>query len=158
MFKKIAIAASLAIMACSASAQVRPSFYVGADVGNTKIDGLSGHQSSFGGFLGYQFNQNFAVEGGYRRLADFDNVTVNQTHVSAIGIVPLQGGFNIYGRLGYNNLDTKVNSGNTTDLGTGVLYGVGVGYNFTPAIAVRLEAQKPSSDSSNLGASLSLKF
>jgi hypothetical protein len=38
------------------------------------------------------------------------------------------------------------------------LYGVGVGYNFTPAIAVRLEAQKPGPDSSNVGASLSLKF
>ncbi|MDB5918584.1 MAG: hypothetical protein JWR40_2818 [Massilia sp.] len=158
MIKKIAFAAMLAIVACSASAQVRPSFYVGADVGSTKIDGLSGHQSSFGGFAGYQFNQNFAVEAGYRRLADFDNVTVNQTHASVIGIVPLQSGFNVYGRLGYNNLDTKANSGYTANLGTGVLYGVGVGYDFTPTIAVRVEAQKPSSDSSNVGASLALKF
>jgi hypothetical protein len=158
MFEKIAFAATLAVMACSASAQVRPSFYVGADVGNTKIDNLSGHQSSFGGFAGYQFNQNFAVEAGYRRLADFDNLTIKQTHVSAIGIVPLQAGFNIDGRLGYNNLDTKVSSGYSASSTSGVLYGVGVGYNFTPAIAVRLEAQKPGSDSSNVGASVSLKF
>lgn len=158
MFKKIAIASALAIAACSASAQVRPSFYAGADVGNTKLDGLSGHQSSFGGFLGYQFNQNFAVEGGYRRLADYDAVTINQTHISAIGIVPLSAGFNIYGRLGYNNLDTKVSSNYTANSGSGGLYGVGVGYNFTPAIAVRIEAQKPASDLTNVGASLSLKF
>lgn len=158
MFKKIAFAATLALLASPSFAQVRPSVYAGVDVGNTRIDGMSGHQSSFGGFVGYQFNQNFALEAGYRRLADFDNLTINQTHISAIGIVPLQAGFNLYGRLGYSNMDTKVGSGYTADSGSGTLYGVGVGYNFTPAIAVRLEAQKPTNDSSNVGASLSLKF
>ena len=41
---------------------------------------------------------------------------------------------------------------------SGVLYGVGVGYNFTPNITARLEAQKPSSDTSNVSGTLSLKF
>jgi OOP family OmpA-OmpF porin len=160
MFKKIALAATLAIVATSSFAQVRPSVYAGVDVGSTKIDGISDRQSSFGGFVGYQFNQSFAVEAGYRRLADFDNITVNQTHASVIGILPLQSNFNIYGRLGYNNLDVKNSTafGALKDSTSGVLYGVGVGYNFTPNITARLEAQKPTSDSSNVSGTLSLKF
>jgi opacity protein-like surface antigen len=160
MLKKIAFAAALAIVASSSFAQVRPSFYAGADVGSTKFDGMSDRQSSFGGFVGYQLNQSFAVEAGYRRLADFDSVTVDQTHASVIGILPLQSNFNIYGRLGYNHLDTKASAPFSGTIGStsSVLYGVGVGYNFTPNISARLEAQKPTSDTSNVGASLSLKF
>lgn len=160
MFKKIALAATLAIAATSSFAQVRPSVYAGVDVGSTKIDGISDRQSSFGGFVGYQFNDSFAVEAGYRRLADFDNITVNQTHASVIGILPLQSNFNIYGRLGYNNLDVKNSTafGSLKDSTSGVLYGVGVGYNFTPNITARLEAQKPTSDTSNVSGTLSLKF
>jgi OOP family OmpA-OmpF porin len=163
MFKKIAITAALAIVASSSFAQVapvRPSVYAGVDVGSTKIDGISDRQSSFGGFVGYQFNESFAVEGGYRRLADFDNVTLNQTHASVIGILPLQSNFNVYGRLGYNHIEAKASFMNSsaTDSTSGVLYGVGVGYNFTPQITARLEVQKPTSDTSNIGGSLSLKF
>lgn len=164
MFKKIALAAALAIVASSsfaqAQTQVRPSMYAGVDVGSTKIDAISDRQSSFGGFLGYQFNQSLAVEAGYRRLADFDNVTVNQTHASVIGILPLQSNFNIYGRLGYNHLESRVSQPYSGSIGStsGALYGVGVGYNFTPNITARLEAQKPSSDSSNISGTLALKF
>ena len=168
MFKKIAFAATLALLASSSFAQTAPSFYAGADVGSTKLDGISDRQSSFGGFLGYQINPNFAVEVGYRRLADFDvnvsgtnvGVTVDQAAASVIGILPLASGFNIYSRLGYNRLEAKgrVSNISATDSTSGVLYGVGVGYSFTPNISARLEAQKPSSDSSNVAASLSLKF
>ena len=168
MFKKIAFAATLAVMACSASAQERPALYAGADVGSTKLDGISDRQSSFGAFVGYQINTNFAVEAGYRRLADFDvnvgasnvGVTVDQTAASLLGILPLGSGFNVYSRLGYNRLDAKGRLGysSATDSTSGVLYGVGVGYAFTPTISARLEAQKPSSDTSNVAASLSLKF
>ncbi|HEU4372970.1 MAG TPA: outer membrane beta-barrel protein [Telluria sp.] len=160
MFKKIALAATLAIAATSSFAQVRPAVYAGVDVGSTKLDGVSDRQSSFGGFVGYQFNQSMAVEAGYRRLADFDDVTINQTHASVIGILPLQSNFNIYARLGYNHLETRTGllhaglDGSTS----GVLYGVGVGYNFTPNITARLEAQKPTSDRSNVSGTLSLKF
>lgn len=168
MFKKIAFAATLAILASSSFAAERPSFYAGADVGSTKVDGISDRQSSFGAFLGYQFNQNIAVEAGYRRLADFDaiyggntvGVTLDQSAVSVVGTLPLSSGFNVFSRLGYNRIDAKGSTGysSATDSTSGVLYGVGVGYSFTPTISARLEAQKPSSDSSNVAASLSLKF
>lgn len=172
MFKKLAIAAALAVVASSSFAQQmmpRPAIYAGIDVGSTKFDGISDRQSSFGGFVGYQFHPNFAIEAGYKRLGDFDvmagstkvGVTVDQTALSFIGSVPLQSGFNVYGRLGYNRLDAKgsvAGYGSATDSTSGVLYGVGVGYSFTPTISARLEAQRPSSDSSNIGASVSMKF
>jgi hypothetical protein len=49
----------------------------------------------------------------------------------------------------------RVSNISATDSTSGVLYGVGVGYTFTPNIPARLEAQKRSSDSSNVAASLS---
>lgn len=168
MFKKFAITAALAILASSAFAADAPSFYAGADVGSTKIDNLSGRKTSFGGFVGYTFNQNLAVEAGYRRLADFDvtfnnvkaGVTLDQAAVSVVGTLPLSSGFNVFGRLGYNNIDVKANgyAGSGSDSTSGVLYGIGAGYAFTPTVSARIELQKPSSDSTNFSAGVSFKF
>jgi OOP family OmpA-OmpF porin len=165
MFKKIAFAATLAILASSAFAAEKPSFYAGADIGSTKIDGISDRQTSFGGFIGYQFHENFAVEGGYRRLADFDvikgaNLTLDQAAVSVIGTLPLSSGFNVFGRLGYNRVEATGNAGSfsSTASDTGVLYGVGLGYAFNAKISARVEVQKPSSDSSNVSVGVSYKF
>lgn len=169
MFKKIAFAAALAIVTSSSFAADKPFFYAGADVGSTKIDGLSDRQTSFGGFVGYSFNQNIAVEAGYRRLADFDlfvgnntsvGVTLDQTAVSAIGTLPLGSGFNVFGRLGYNRVNaTGSTSGfQAADSTSGVLYGIGAGYAFSPTVSARLELQKPSSDSTNVSVGVSFKF
>jgi opacity protein-like surface antigen len=169
MFKKIAIAAALAIVASSSfAADVRPSFYAGADVGNTKFDGISGRHNSFGGFLGYNFNQNIAVEAGYRRLGDFDlnvngsnvNTTVDQAAVSVIGTLPLSSGFNVFSRVGYNKLDAKASISNfsATDSDSGVLLGIGAGYAFNDKVSARVEYQKPASDTTNLSVGVSVKF
>ncbi|MFL6672261.1 MAG: outer membrane beta-barrel protein [Massilia sp.] len=163
MFKKIAAAAVLATLAASSFAAT-PGVYAGLDVGSTKLDGVSGHETSFGGFVGYTFTQNFAAELGYRRLGKWDfaggDVKADQTALSVVGTLPLSNGFNVFARLGYNNIEVKANgvggsfSGNTN----GGLYGVGVGYTFAPNIAARLEVQKPSSDSTNLGVSVVYSF
>ena len=159
MFKKIAVAATIAMLSTAAFAADAPKMYAGVDVGSTKVDGFSDRETSVGGFFGYQINTNFGIEAGFRRLADFDvdsvGVTIDQTALSAIGTLPLSGGFNVYGRLGYNHLKAKGN-GSATD--SGALYGVGVGYDFTPTIAGRLEVQKPSSDSTNFSAGVVFKF
>ena len=159
MFKKIAVAATVALISTAAFAADAPKMYAGVDVGSTKIDGFSDRETSIGGFFGYQVNTNFGVEGGFRRLADFDvgsvGVTLDQLAVSAVGTLPLSGGFNVYGRLGYNHIKAKGNGSDTT---SGVLYGAGVGYDFTPTISGRLEVQKPSSDSTNFNAGVVFKF
>jgi OOP family OmpA-OmpF porin len=167
MFKKIAIAAALAIVTSSSFAADKPFFYAGADVGSTKFDDLD-RQNSFGAFIGYSFNQNIAVEAGYRRLADFDlnygntkvGMTVDQSAVSVIGTLPLSSGFNVFGRLGYNRLNAtgSVSGFTAADSTSGVLYGIGAGYTFTPTVSARLEFQKPSSDSTNVSVGVSFKF
>ena len=167
MFKKIAVAAALAVVASSSFAAGNPSFYVGGDVGSTKLDGLSDRQNSYGAYVGYEFVPNFAVEVGARRLADFDvrvsttnvGVKVDQTAISLIGALPLGSGFNVFGRLGYNKLSATASANYTaTDSTSGALYGVGVGYSFTPTVSARAEIQKPSSDSSNFSVGVSFKF
>jgi OOP family OmpA-OmpF porin len=168
MFKKIAIAATLAIMASSSFAADKPSYYAGVDVGSTKIDGFSGHNTSFGGFVGYQYNENVAVEAGYRRLADFDvavgsanaNVTLNQAALSVVGTMPISTEFNVFGRLGYNHIDAKgsFRGNSATESVSRAVYGIGMGYNIAPNVAARLEIQKPSADTTNISVGLAYKF
>lgn len=172
MFKKIAAAASL-ILASSAAFAAQPStFYAGADAGRTKVDDISGRETSAGAFVGYNFHQNFAVEGGYRRLADYDinvltgggfaggSVKVDQAHLSLVGSLPVGESFSVYGRLGLNRLEGKIRSAgfSESDSSTKALYGVGVSYAFNPQVSARLEVQKPSSDATNLSAGVSFQF
>jgi hypothetical protein len=151
MFKKIAVAAVLATLAASSFAAA-PGFYAGVDVGSTKVDGLSGDKTSYGILGGYNFNQNVAVEVGYARLAKWNisgtSLNLDQADVSVIGTVPLNNQFSIYGRLGYNNLDASVDGYSVAT--SGVLYGVGVGYNFNNKVSGRLEVQRPASDVTNV--------
>lgn len=164
MFKKIALAAALTLMASSSFAAPVPSYYAGVDAGSTKIDGYSDRETSYGAFFGYQFHTNFAIEGGYRRLADFDvigaNVTADQTALSVIGSLPVGNGFSVYGRLGYNRVDVKAttNGVSAKDKTNGGLYGIGASYAFSPVITGRVEFQRPSSDSTNLSAGVAFSF
>ncbi|KQV35408.1 porin family protein [Massilia sp. Root335] len=164
MFKKFAIAATLALAASSSFAAAPTGYYAGLDVGSTKIDNLDDSKTGVGGFLGYGFNRFVAVELGYRQLGSWDfgpvEVTAKQTHVSVVGSYPLTPQFDIYGRLGYNSLRAEASYGGARygDDTNGALYGVGLNYNFTPTISGRVEAQKPSSDSTNYGVGIVFKF
>lgn len=168
MFNKIVLAATLAILTSSSFAAENASFYVGADLGVTKIDTVSDRDTSYGGFFGYKFNQHVALEASFRHLANLDvtlgkyyetNMSYNQYAVSLIGILPLSSGFEVFGRLGRNSLER----GSVLEIigyekGNSTLYGVGVGYTFTPNISARLELQSPSTKSKNLSAGVSYSF
>ena len=164
MLKKIAAAAALALVASSSFAAAPTAFYGGLDVGSTKIDGFDDNKTSFGGFLGYGFNQFFAVELGYRQLGKWDfgpvDLKAKQTHLSVVGSYPLNAQLDLYGRLGYNNLRAEASAGGVTygDDTDGGLYGIGLNYNFTPQLSGRIEAQKPSSDSTNYSVGVVWKF
>lgn len=163
MFKKIAIAATLAILSSAAMAADQPYFYAGGDIGSSKpSDG--DRETSYGGFGGYQINQYIAVEAGYRRLADHDyvggNVKADQIHVSAVGTLPLSNGFNVFGRLGYNRVSFKVSEPGIsfTDHEDRAVYGAGVGYSFSPTVMGRLEVLKPEAHITTLTASVAFRF
>ena len=167
MFKKFAVATALLAAASGAFAAEPPSIYAGVDVSSTKISGAD-RDGGYGAFLGYRFNESFAVEGGYHRLAETDyyagalraNVTLDQLDLSVIGSLPLSAGFDLYGRLGYNRLtaDADVAGFGVREHDNNVLYGVGLGYAFTPVIHARLEVQKPSSDATRIVAGLAFVF
>lgn len=168
MFKKFATAAILAIASSSAFAAQPGTFYVGADLGKTKIDDVSGRATSAGAFIGYNFHQNFAIEAGYRRLGDYTfrgfgysaDVDLNQAALSVVGKLPVGNGFDVYGRLGYNRVEAEANAYgvNADESVSKALVGVGVGYAFTPAISARVELQKPTKDATNLSVGVSFQF
>ena len=165
MFKKIALAAALAVVASSSFAADANKFYAGGDIGSTKIDGFSDRETSYGAFVGYQITPTVAIEGGYRRLADFDignkgDLTLDQAAISAVGSVPLGNGFGLFARLGYNHVEAKAkvrgfSAAESTDR---ALFGIGASYAITPVISARIELQRPSSDSTNFSAGVSFQF
>lgn len=168
MFKKFATAAILVIASSSAFAAQPGTFYAGADIGKTKIDGISGRGTSAGAFIGYNFHQSFAIEAGYRRLAEYTirafgysaDVDMNQAALSVVGKLPVGNGFDLFGRLGYNRVEAEASGyGLSVDESESrALIGVGVAYAFTPAVSARVELQKPAKDVSNLSVGVSFQF
>jgi opacity protein-like surface antigen len=153
MMKKIVAAAALALVASSSFAGTPGTMYVGGDIGETKFDGVNDRENSYGAFVGYNFHQNFAIEGGYRSLASDDNADVEQVAVSVVGTLPLSAGFGVFGRLGFNHL-----SADNAESEDKAVYGVGVSYNFSNKISGRVEYQKPHSDVSNISVGVAYQF
>lgn len=168
MFKKIAAAVALVAASATAFAQQQaPSFYAGIAGTSTEIDDLD-RESGYGAFFGYKFNQSIAIEGGYYRVADTEyragalraDVTVDQLDLSVIGTLPLSNGFDIYGRLGYARLEAEADVAGYTgkEHDSNALYGLGLGYTFSPVVHGRLEVQKPASDTTKIVAGVSYRF
>lgn len=172
MFKKIA--AAVALVAASASAfaqpfmqQQAPSLYAGVAGTSSEIDGFD-RESGYGAFLGYKFNESIAIEAGYYRVADTTyrsgalraDLTLDQVDFSVIGTLPLSNGFDVYGRLGYARLDADADIAGYTGKAhdSGALYGLGLGYTFSPVVHGRLEVQKPASDTTKIVAGVGFRF
>ena len=168
MFKKIAAAAALAIASSATFAAQPGTFYAGGEVGRSKLTDIGGHETSFGGFAGYNFHPNFAVELGHRRLFERDHRAfgipgesrVDQTSLSLVGSLPVAERLSVYGRLGAVRLQERFSTSGYTnkDSTTKALYGIGLSYAITPTIAARVEAQKISQEASNLSAGISFQF
>lgn len=167
MLKKIAAAFALIAASTASVAAEPPSFYAGVAGTSTEIDGFD-RESGYGAFLGYKFNQSIAIEGGYYRVADTEyrvgpvraDLSLDQIDISVIGTLPLSSGFDLYGRLGYARLEAKADvtgfSGKEHD--SNALYGLGLGYSFTPGVHGRLEVQKPASDTTKIVAGVAFTF
>ena len=114
--------------------------------------------------IGYSFNQNFAVEGGYVDLGQ-QNYHVNFSsgsgqaksddnglNVAALGIVPIDGAFSLFGKVGV--IDAKVDyhlsgsnaGGSFADSHENIKFspefGVGAMYSLNGVADVRLEAER----------------
>ena len=164
MLKKIAVAATLAVLASTSFASDRAPIYVGTDLGTSKIDAFSGRTTGYGAYLGYALSPQFAFEIGYRNLGHFEErgvlARVHQSSFSMIGGIPMTTGVNLYGRLGFNRLSAQIEAGNLreSDSEGDFLMGVGVSYDINHEITGRVEFQRLMNEANNVSVGVSVKF
>lgn len=127
-------------------------FYAGLNVGDGKLNiqttnGLDKSSSIVsGGVLGYKFTKYLGLEGQYTgigKITDNSKGTVkgDAASLTAIGFLPLNDEFNLYGKLGVAATKTKVSS-NLAPMNdatrTALTYGLGGEYNLNKNIGMRL--------------------
>ena len=118
--------------------------------------------AAYKAFIGYSFNQYFALEGGYFNLGKFKfDATVNPPgtlhgetksqgfNIDAVLSYPVGQGFSVFGRIGIQDTRSKVDltgtgsvsvlSSGTSETKTSWKAGLGLGYEFARGIGVRGE-------------------
>ena len=143
--KKIFAALFLSVASATSAAAADDSFYVGLSLGGARSDTSNPRHPRVTTLQGgYQFNKNLAVEALY---GDFGNFSPDQFlkprggAVTVMGIVPFNDHWSGFGKLGFSSIDTNVSGYGSIDgtyKKTAVTYGIGGGYNFSPAFALRL--------------------
>ncbi len=168
MKKTVLLASLLALAGFSAAASAADTngWYLRGDLGSARVSASGlGHDDTFGGAarVGYFFNPNFAVEGGY---VDFGSHSVFGGHLRVDawggGLVAKTHfdqnptGWYVDGRLGVNRLHASAFgvSGNTTK----AYFGIGGGYDFSPNFGLSLNYLYQDSDSSSKAQLLSVGF
>lgn len=136
--------------------------------GITASTAVDDRDTGYKAFVGYQFNPNFALEGGY---VDFGKAKANGTftapapggtysgevkangwNLDAVGILPVGGNFSLFGKLGFirSKVDASASAASGGALGfasassteTNPTFGVGAKYDFTPNVSGRLEWER----------------
>lgn len=146
MTTKLALLA-LAALSCAPAFAEEGRAYIGTDVTSTGLtmDSTTKRKFGFGLTAGYQFHENFAVEGQVRRLAhwsdselkaDFDSM-----NVSLLGKVPVGSRFALYGRLGLarNKSALAFGSYKVSSNQTKAVFGAGAEVWFTKDLSLRAE-------------------
>src|SRR5262249_53879477 len=120
------------------------------------------NDTSFRGFVGYQFTKNIAVEGGYADLGKLKvsgfgisgDVAATAWDLSGVFSWPIEQ-FGVFGRVGIANTEAKPGgafSGAGSQSKTDLTYGLGGSYDFNKNLGLRLEWQRYKADSgSSLG-------
>jgi OOP family OmpA-OmpF porin len=118
-------------------------------------------------FVGYKLNKNIALEGGYFNLGKFGftattvlpagtlsgNIKLDGLNLDAVGILPINEKFSMFGRIGINYAEAKDKFTTTgsvpeqTNLNPSrkqldPKVGLGLQYNFTKSIGIRAEAER----------------
>lgn len=176
---------ALSAIASSSAVADDAGWYVGTNIGQSraKIDdpgiasGLLGagfattaitdddRRLGFKLFGGYQFNRNFALEGGYFDLGKFGftastvpvgtlrgDIKLKGVNLDAVGILPFSPKFSGFGRVGLNYADAKdtfagtgsvnVTAPNRGKRAANYKFGVGLEYDFIESLGMRAEAER----------------
>jgi len=139
-------AAALAVSAGAYAQQpATTGFYIGAEVGNTDLDGAD-DDIGFKLLGGYQFHRNIAAELGYGMLYDKGGAEVTAIELVAVGMFPIANQLSIIGKLGFANVDVEV--AGASDDKTELTWGLGVQYDFSRNLGVRALFQRYETDNS----------
>ena len=139
----------------------------GLQGGGLATTSISDRDQSTGGkvFGGYQFNRNFAVEGGYFDFAKFGftantspagtlngNIKLNGVNLDAVGILPLTDRLSALGRVGVISAHARdsfsgtgavgVSNPNPSKRDTGYKIGVGLQYALNNSWSMRAELER----------------
>ncbi|MQA42864.1 outer membrane beta-barrel protein [Rugamonas aquatica] len=150
-------AAALALMAASAPSMAAPGFepgmYIDIDLGRASVSSNkyfdNSNELSLGGNVGYQFTPNFGFEVYSRSLhfnpfrslgAPLGYYPERHDGIAALGTVPLDAHFSLFGRAGIGRTvikSTRTSIPDRTD--TDPVVGLGVRYAFNRSFSLSLE-------------------
>jgi OOP family OmpA-OmpF porin len=168
--------------AAAAESGATPGWYGGASIGRSdfrlgggEVDSALGGQgitssstiddkrdTAYKLNLGYQFNRNFGIEGGYVDLgrSKFSSTTTapgadtlsgevkaRGWTLEGVGTLPLGNGFSVFGKAGVLRADLDFNAGSTGVVAvsnrekttTSFTYGLGAGYDISKSLGLRAE-------------------
>jgi outer membrane immunogenic protein len=140
MMAAVAAAAMFAVPAVASAQNVYANLgYSQYDVADAEVGGVTGR-------LGYNFNQNFGVEGEATFGLDDDaGVELdNALGGFAVGRLPLGNTFAVHGRVGYQTVELSTPGGDVED--DGVAYGGGVSWQATPGLGIRADYTRMEGD------------
>lgn len=142
----LALAAALLVTAPAAAQGLSPAFYAGGGYTHYDLEGAS--VGGVTGRVGYRFHPNFAVEGeATLGVRDDDNAELDNAYgVYAVGILPVTSNLDLYGRLGYQQLNVN-GTGPVADIdNAGAGYGAGAHLRLTERFGVRGEYTRLDND------------
>jgi OOP family OmpA-OmpF porin len=100
-------------------------------------------------FGGYQFNPNFAAEGGYYSTGDFkvsagggsQKASATSLFVAGVGMMPVSPTVSLMGKIGMQFWDVKTSGslGSSSDSGNDLFYGIGGKFAVGERSAIRVE-------------------
>lgn len=159
MLKQSLAALMLLTAFASAHAQSQPAtpFYVGVDLGKSRIDDdHSSNKTSYGAFGGYKFNDHFAAELSLRHLAKDGDGKLTQAGLTVVATAPLTNDFSLLARLGYNRLRVSTSEGSLGE--SAAMFGLGTSYQINKQVSLRAEFQRYRSNITSLNAGIQYAF
>lgn len=149
--KKIAVVTLLSAVMVTPAFAADSGVYLGFNLGSGKpgivpaAPALSKNSKAvYGGLIGYQYNKNLAAEAqftGVGQVTDAAGQTAkgDTFSVSAVGTVPLNNSFELFGKLGVASTKTTTSAGfaNGGATRTALTYGLGGQYNVNENVGVR---------------------
>lgn len=137
---------------------------LGAGIATTSISDQD-RDTGYKVYGGYQFNPYFGIEGGYYDLGHYGftattsppgtlngDIRLRGLNLDLVGTLPLTAGFSVFGRVGAAYTQARdafsgtgivvVTNPNPSVRDTNLKLGLGLQYDFTPALGVRLEAER----------------